>query len=57
MDERGFIIGHIGRSKRIFNRATWEKKGKKEVLQGGSCECIIVLICVGTGGVALPLRR
>jgi hypothetical protein len=57
MDERGFIIGYIGRSKRIFNRATWEKKGKKEVLQGGSCECIIVLICVGTGGVALPLRR
>jgi hypothetical protein len=26
MDEKGFLIGLIGRSKRIFSRRQWEKK-------------------------------
>jgi hypothetical protein len=26
MDEKGFLIGITGRSKRIFSRKTWEKK-------------------------------
>jgi hypothetical protein len=26
MDEKGFLIGLIGRSKRIFRRHQWEKK-------------------------------
>jgi hypothetical protein len=38
MDEKGFMIGQIGKNKRIFSRATWEKRRKKEVLQDGSCE-------------------
>jgi hypothetical protein len=30
MDEKGSMIGVTGRSKRIFSRATWEKKKKTE---------------------------
>jgi hypothetical protein len=26
MDEKGFLIGIVGRSKRIFSRRMWEKK-------------------------------
>jgi hypothetical protein len=28
IDEKGFMIGVTGRSKRIFSRANWEKKKK-----------------------------
>jgi hypothetical protein len=52
MDEKGFMIGQIGRSKRIFSRTIWEMRRKKEVLQGGSREWITVLACV-----AVPLGR
>jgi hypothetical protein len=54
MDEEGFMIGQIGKSKRIFSRVAWEKRRKKEVLQDGSREWITVLACIGAGGDVLP---
>jgi hypothetical protein len=54
MDEKGFMIGVTGRSKRIFSRATWEKKKKTESIQDGSREWITVLACVGADGTVLP---
>jgi hypothetical protein len=54
MDEKDFMIGQVGRSKRVFSREAWEKKRKTEVLQDGSREWITVLACVGAGGDALP---
>jgi hypothetical protein len=38
MDEKGFLIGIIGRSKRIFSKAMWDRKEVREVLQDGSRE-------------------
>jgi hypothetical protein len=54
MDEKGFMIGVTGRSKRIFSRATWEKKKKIESIQDGYRKWITVLACVGADGTALP---
>jgi hypothetical protein len=53
-DEKGFMIGQTGRSKRVFGRETWEMRRKTEVLQDGSRERITVLACVGVDGDALP---
>jgi hypothetical protein len=36
MDEKGFMIGVIGRSKRTFTRAQWEKREVTAALQDGS---------------------
>jgi hypothetical protein len=54
MDEKGFMIGQVGRTKRVFSRETWEKKRKTKVLQDVSREWITVLACVGASGDALP---
>ncbi|KAI1506872.1 Tc5 transposase DNA-binding domain containing protein [Pyrenophora tritici-repentis] len=43
MDEKGFLIGLIGRSKRIFSRRQWEKKEVRASLQDGSREFLTVL--------------
>ncbi|KAF2007004.1 hypothetical protein P154DRAFT_541823 [Amniculicola lignicola CBS 123094] len=42
MDEKGFLIGITGRSKRIFSKQMWERKE------------ITLLACVGADGKALP---
>jgi hypothetical protein len=36
MDEKGFMIGVIGNSKRVFTRAQWERKQVTAALQDGS---------------------
>jgi hypothetical protein len=36
MDEKGFMIGVIGNSKRVFTRAQWERKQVTAALQNGS---------------------
>ena len=38
MDEKGFLTGITGRSKRVFNRAMWERKEVTASLQDGSRE-------------------
>jgi hypothetical protein len=54
MDEKGFLIGITGRSKRVFSRRMWEKREVQESLQDGSREWITILACVGADGEALP---
>ena len=54
MDEKGFLIGIIGRSKRIFSRRMWEKKEVTASLQDGSRAWITVLACICADGSALP---
>ena len=54
MDEKGFLIGIIGRSKRIFSRRMWEKKEVRASLQDGNRAWITVLACICADGSALP---
>jgi hypothetical protein len=54
MDEKGFLIGVIGRSKRVFSRHMWENKEVTASLQDGSREWISLLACVCADGSALP---
>jgi hypothetical protein len=54
MDEKGFLIGLIGRSKRIFSRRQWEKKEVRASLQDGSREFLTVLACCCADGSSLP---
>ena len=54
MDEKSFLIGIIGRSKRIFSRRMWEKKEVTASLQDGSRAWITVLACICADGSALP---
>ena len=46
VDEKGFMIGIIGMSKRVFSRRQLEKKEVKAVLQYGSHDWITVLRAV-----------
>jgi hypothetical protein len=54
MDEKGFLIGILGRSKRIFSRRMWEKKEVTASLQDGSREFLTLLACCCADGSALP---
>jgi hypothetical protein len=54
MDEKGFLIGITGRSKRVFSKALWARKEVTAALQDGSKEWITVLACICADGVALP---
>jgi hypothetical protein len=54
MDEKGFIMGSVGKSKRVFSRQIWDKKQVKDSIQDGSRTWISVLACVGANGTALP---
>jgi hypothetical protein len=54
MDEKGFLIGLIGRSKRIFSRRMWEKKEVRASLQDGSREFLTVLACCCADRSSLP---
>ena len=54
MDEKGFMLGQTGKSKRVFSRALWETKQVTDSLQDGSREWISVLACIGADGTALP---
>jgi hypothetical protein len=54
MDEKGFLIGVIGRSKRIFSKAMWDSKEVRAALQDGNREWITLLACICGDGSALP---
>jgi hypothetical protein len=54
MDEKGFIIGAVGRQKRIFSKRLFNKKQFKQMLQDGNLEWISLLACVCADGAALP---
>jgi hypothetical protein len=54
MDEKGFMIGVLGRSKRVFSKQTWIQKGVRAPLQDGNREWITVLASVCADGSTLP---
>jgi hypothetical protein len=53
MDEKGFMIGVTGRSKRVFSRRLWERKNVREALQDGSREWITILAAICADGEKL----
>jgi hypothetical protein len=54
MNEKDFLMGITGGSKRVFSRQFWKQKRVSMALQDGSHEWITVLACVCTDGQALP---
>jgi hypothetical protein len=54
MDERGFMIGVTGRTKRVFSRRQWERKEVRDTLQDGSREWITLLAAICADGEVLP---
>jgi hypothetical protein len=54
MDEKGFMIGVEGRSKRVFSKEVWVKGGCRAALQDGNREWITVLPTVCADGTSLP---
>ena len=53
MDKKGFLIGILARSKRVFSKAKWEHKEVTEALQDGSREWITVIACICADGTSL----
>jgi hypothetical protein len=53
MDEKGFQLGRIGRTKRIFSKARWDRKGVRQPLKDGSSEWITVVACICSDGNVL----
>jgi hypothetical protein len=54
MDEKGFMIGVIGRSKRVFSKQLWESKEITSAIQDGSRDWVTVVAAVCADGTALP---
>jgi hypothetical protein len=54
MDKKGFLIGIVGRLKRIFSRRMWEKKEVRASLQDGNRAWITLLACICADRSALP---
>jgi hypothetical protein len=54
MDEKGFLIGILGRSKRLFSRGMWERKEVTAALQDGEREFVTCLATICADGSALP---
>jgi hypothetical protein len=54
MDEKGFLVGAVGRQKRIFSKRLFKKKQFKQMLQDGNREWISLLACICADGTALP---
>ncbi|KAF7577485.1 hypothetical protein PtrM4_017250 [Pyrenophora tritici-repentis] len=53
MDEKGFQLGRVGRTKRIFDKRLWEQKGVRQALEDGSSEWITVMACICSDGKPL----
>jgi hypothetical protein len=54
MDEKGFLLGRIRKSKRIFSKALWERGGIKTNMQDGSREWITTVACICADGTVIP---
>ena len=55
MDEKGLSIRLVNRSKRVFSKATWESKGKRQSLQDGNREWVTIIASICADGSTLPL--
>jgi hypothetical protein len=54
MDEKGFMIGQMKRSKQVFSKWQWDKKEVTSALHNGSREWVTLLAAVCADGTALP---
>jgi hypothetical protein len=54
MDEKGFLLGRIGKSKRIFSKALWEQGEIKTNMQDRSREWITTVACICGDGTTIP---
>ena len=54
MDEKGCMVGVVGKSKRIFDRASWDQKIAQQPIQDGNREWITIVGCICADGSALP---
>ena len=54
MDEKGFMISVLSRSKPVFSRQLWEKKEVTAALQDESCERVTLLAAICADGEVLP---
>ncbi|EOA85915.1 uncharacterized protein SETTUDRAFT_78617, partial [Exserohilum turcica Et28A] len=50
MDEKGFMLGVVNRSRRIFSRASYEEGRRRSTIQDGSREWITLLACICADG-------
>ncbi|KAH7552133.1 hypothetical protein BM1_08995 [Bipolaris maydis] len=50
MDEKGFLLGRIMPSKRIFSKELWEQKKIRKTLQDGSRDWITIIGCICADG-------
>jgi hypothetical protein len=50
MDEKGFLLGHTSRTKRVFSKQLWEQKKVTAALQDGSRKWTTILACVCADG-------
>ncbi|KAF1927804.1 DDE-domain-containing protein, partial [Didymella exigua CBS 183.55] len=53
MDEKGLAIGLVNRSKRVFSKAAWEARGKRQSLQDGNREWVTILAAICADGSTL----
>jgi hypothetical protein len=54
MDEKGFAAGVIGKSKRVFSKASYQQKHARQSLHNGNHEWITLVACICADGTALP---
>ena len=53
-DEKGFVVGQLGRTKRIMSKEAYQSGRIQYASQDGSREFISLLACISATGVALP---
>jgi hypothetical protein len=53
MDEKGFMIGILSRSKRIFNRPLWEAHAVRQAIQDGNRDWVSLIACICADGSAI----
>lgn len=53
MDEKGFQLGRVGRTNRIFDKRLWDQKEVRQALENGSSEWTTVVACICLDGKAL----
>ncbi|KAF7570482.1 hypothetical protein PtrM4_104840 [Pyrenophora tritici-repentis] len=53
IDKKGFLIGILSKSKRVFTQPRWQSKESRTLLQDGNREWITVLPCICADGTAL----
>jgi hypothetical protein len=54
MDEKGFAIGKVSKSKRVFDRSLYEHKQAQQAIQDGNREWITLLATICGDGSVLP---